>query len=153
MITIVNNVLVIHGPNLNLLGQREPDVYGSLTLSDLNAMLSGKAVELRIGIEFLQTNHEGVMVDAIQAAEGRFGCIIINPAAFTHYSVAVRMRSQRSRFRLSKFICPISIVGKSFATIRSLLLLQSDKLPGSAQRAIYWHYKLLAEFWEVGSVN
>ncbi|MBP2667374.1 MAG: yqhS [Firmicutes bacterium] len=90
MIAIVNNVLVIHGPNLNLLGQREPDVYGSLTLSDLNAMLSGKAVELGIGIEFLQTNHEGVMVDAIQAAEGRFGCIIINPAAFTHYSVAIR---------------------------------------------------------------
>jgi len=90
LITIKNKVLVIHGPNLNLLGLREPDVYGSLTLGALNEMLSLKALELKMGIEFLQTNHEGVMVDAIQAAEGCFGCIIINPAAFTHYSVAVR---------------------------------------------------------------
>lgn len=90
MIAIDNKVLVIHGPNLNLLGQREPDVYGRLTLENLNGLLTAKAAELAVEIEFLQTNHEGMMVDAIQAAEGRFGCIIINPAAFTHYSVAVR---------------------------------------------------------------
>jgi len=90
-VSIINNkVLVIHGPNLNLLGQREPDVYGRLTLEDLNCMLREKAAELDVGIEFVQTNHEGVMVDAIQSAEGCFDCIIINPAAFTHYSVAVR---------------------------------------------------------------
>ena len=87
---IIGKILVLHGPNLNLLGRREPEVYGKLTLPDVNAMLSAKAVELDLEIDFMQTNHEGVLVDAIQSAEGCYGCIIINPAAFTHYSVAVR---------------------------------------------------------------
>ena len=87
---IIGKILVLHGPNLNLLGRREPEVYGKLTLPDVNAMLTAKAAELDLEIEFLQTNHEGVLVDAIQSAEGCYGCIIINPAAFTHYSVAVR---------------------------------------------------------------
>jgi 3-dehydroquinate dehydratase-2 len=83
-------ILVLHGPNLNLLGQREPDVYGRLTLEQLNARLQAKAAELGASVECVQTNHEGVMVDTIQAAEGRYDFIVINPAAFTHYSVAVR---------------------------------------------------------------
>lgn len=87
---IIGKILVLHGPNLNLLGRREPEVYGKLTLPDVNAMLTAKAAELDLEIEFMQTNHEGVLVDAIQSAEGCYGCIIINPAAFTHYSVAVR---------------------------------------------------------------
>lgn len=87
---IIGKILVLHGPNLNLLGRREPEVYGKLTLPDVNAMLTAKAAELDLEIEFMQTNHEGVLVDAIQSAEGCYGCIIINPAALTHYSVAVR---------------------------------------------------------------
>ena len=87
---IIGKILVLHGPNLNLLGRREPEVYGKLTLPDVNAMLAAKAAEMDLEIEFMQTNHEGVLVDAIQSAEGCYGCIIINPAAFTHYSVAVR---------------------------------------------------------------
>ena len=83
-------ILVIHGPNLNMLGKREPEVYGTLTLDQLNADITAKADELGAVVECIQTNHEGVMVDTIQAAAGRFDCIIINPAAFTHYSVAVR---------------------------------------------------------------
>jgi 3-dehydroquinate dehydratase-2 len=83
-------VLVLHGPNLNMLGQREPDIYGTLTLNGLNSLLAAKAAELGLEIEFMQTNHEGVMVDAIQSAQGCYDCIIINPAAFTHYSLAVR---------------------------------------------------------------
>lgn len=83
-------ILVIHGPNLNMLGKREPEVYGTLTLDQLNADIAAKADELGVVVECIQTNHEGVMVDTIQAAAGRFDCIIINPAAFTHYSVAVR---------------------------------------------------------------
>ena len=83
-------ILVIHGPNLNMLGKREPEVYGTLTLEQLNADITAKADELGVVVECIQTNHEGVMVDTIQAAAGRFDCIIINPAAFTHYSVAVR---------------------------------------------------------------
>ena len=83
-------ILVIHGPNLNMLGKREPEIYGTLTLEQLNADITAKADELGAVVECIQTNHEGVMVDTIQAAAGRFDCIIINPAAFTHYSVAVR---------------------------------------------------------------
>ena len=83
-------ILVLHGPNMNLLGQREPAVYGRLTLEQLNARLQAKAAELGASVECVQTNHEGVMVDTIQAAEGRYDFIVINPAAFTHYSVAVR---------------------------------------------------------------
>ena len=86
----MKTVYVLNGPNLNLLGRREPEVYGKLTLPDVNAMLTAKAAELDLEIEFVQTNHEGVLVDAIQSAEGCYGCIIINPAALTHYSVAVR---------------------------------------------------------------
>ena len=90
MIAIERKVLVIHGPNLNLLGRREPDIYGRTSLEAINAMLESRAAELGLALEIMQTNHEGVMVDAIQAAEDSCGCIIINPAAFTHYSVAVR---------------------------------------------------------------
>jgi 3-dehydroquinate dehydratase-2 len=83
-------ILVLHGPNLNLLGQREPEIYGHTTLNQLNEMLSswveGEDVELRI----LQSNHEGALVDAIQGAIGWADGILINPAALTHYSYALR---------------------------------------------------------------
>ena len=84
------NVLVLHGPNLNLLGTREPEIYGSATLADINEMLKKRAEEAGIGIDFLQSNHEGVLVDAVQAAGGQYDYIIFNAAAFTHYSIALR---------------------------------------------------------------
>ena len=84
------NVLVLHGPNLNLLGTREPEIYGSATLADINEMLKKRAEEAGIGIDFLQSNHEGVLVDAVQAARGKYDYIIFNAAAFTHYSIALR---------------------------------------------------------------
>ena len=90
MQTKEQRILVLHGPNLNMLGKREPEVYGAATLEQLNAELAAQAASLGIALEFRQTNHEGVMVDMIQAADGAFDCIIINPAAFTHYSIAVR---------------------------------------------------------------
>lgn len=83
-------VLVIHGPNLNLLGKREPKIYGTLTLNEINARMMEKAEKLGIELTFLQSNHEGVIVDAIQQADLRYACIIINAAAFTHYSIAIR---------------------------------------------------------------
>ncbi|HEX2012733.1 MAG TPA: type II 3-dehydroquinate dehydratase [Roseateles sp.] len=84
-------ILVIHGPNLNLLGTREPGVYGSQTLPQIDADLLKIAAEAGITLESFQSNHEGALVDRIQAA-GRDGCrfIIINPAAYTHTSVAMR---------------------------------------------------------------
>ena len=82
--------LVLHGPNLNLLGRREPDVYGSLTLEEINASIEGLAAELGCSVAFLQSNSEGALIDAIQASEGSYDGIVINPAAYTHTSVAIR---------------------------------------------------------------
>ena len=80
----LDRILVLHGPNLNLLGQREPDVYGRQTLSQIDADLSARAKELDVEIECFQSNHEGELVDRAQEAMGRFGGILINPAGFTH---------------------------------------------------------------------
>ena len=85
------SILVLHGPNLNLLGSREPGIYGHATLADIDEQLRTRSEQAGIALETFQSNHEGEMVDRIQAACGD-GCafIIINPAAFTHTSVAVR---------------------------------------------------------------
>ncbi|WP_425061170.1 3-dehydroquinate dehydratase [Sporomusa carbonis] len=90
MKTYTRQVLVIHGPNLNLLGKREPEVYGATTLNDINDMLKKRASQLGLELTIVQTNHEGVMVETIQQAQDIFACIVINAAAFTHYSIAVR---------------------------------------------------------------
>lgn len=83
-------ILVIHGPNLNLLGKREPGIYGVLTLNEINDKMMMRAEKLGVGLESVQSNYEGVIVDAIQQAEGCYDCIIINAAALTHYSIAIR---------------------------------------------------------------
>ncbi len=82
-------VLVLHGPNLNLLGDREPEIYGTATLADHVAATRAAAAGHGLVVEDLQSNHEGVLVDAIHAARGRCAAIIINPGAFTHYSWAI----------------------------------------------------------------
>jgi 3-dehydroquinate dehydratase II len=82
--------LVLHGPNLNLLGRREPEVYGSVTLDEINASLEQLAVELGCSVAFMQSNSEGALIDAIQNCVGRYDGIVINPAAYTHTSVAIR---------------------------------------------------------------
>ena len=87
---IKRSVLVINGPNLNMLGKREPEVYGKTTLDEIDSGLKTAGEKLGIDVECFQSNHEGVIVDKIQAAMGVFDGIIINPAAFTHTSVAIR---------------------------------------------------------------
>lgn len=84
-------ILVLHGPNLNLLGSREPAVYGATTLAEIDAQLLQRATGAGVGLVSLQSNHEGVLIDRVQAAR-RDGTafILINPAAFTHTSVALR---------------------------------------------------------------
>lgn len=84
------NILVLHGPNLNLLGQREPGVYGSATLEDINRLLETEAQALQVKLSALQSNHEGVLVDAIQAARDEHSGLLINAGAYTHTSVAIR---------------------------------------------------------------
>ncbi len=83
-------ILVLHGPNLNLLGEREPEVYGRTTLAEIDTRLREIAAENGVSLESLQSNHEGALVDRIQAACGTYQGIVINPGGFTHTSVALR---------------------------------------------------------------
>ena len=140
-------ILVINGPNMNLLGLREPDIYGRQTYSDLVAVLQRRADELGVEISFVQSNHEGDLVDAIQSAYPDTDGIIINPAAYTHTSVAildavkavaiptveVHMSDVKSRdaFRQVSYIrqaCIATFMGKGFGSyIEALELLVQNK--------------------------
>ncbi|MBR6414299.1 MAG: type II 3-dehydroquinate dehydratase [Oscillospiraceae bacterium] len=82
-------LLILNGPNLNLLGVREPEIYGKQNYSDLCQLIEAHAAELGVEVEVRQTNHEGVLVDWIQQARGQFDGIVLNPAAYTHTSIAL----------------------------------------------------------------
>ena len=84
-----DTIFVLNGPNLNLLGQRRPEVYGYTTLHDIERMVRERAADHGFDVEFMQSNHEGALVDEIQRARTRGAAIIINPAAYTHTSVAL----------------------------------------------------------------
>jgi 3-dehydroquinate dehydratase-2 len=86
----VKRILVLHGPNLNLLGVREPEVYGRTTLAEIDGRLAVLAAELDAAVECFQSNHEGALIDRIQAARGQVAAIVINPGGLTHTSVALR---------------------------------------------------------------
>lgn len=119
------SVLILHGPNLNLLGKREPGVYGSVTLDEINRWLEEDGTKLQVKLSILQSNHEGVLVDAIQNALGQHQGILINPGAYTHTSVAIRDALaavnlptvevhlsniyRRESFRHHSFIAPVAI--------------------------------------------
>jgi 3-dehydroquinate dehydratase-2 len=83
-------VLVIHGPNLNMLGQREPEIYGHQSLEKINARLKALGTELQLRVETFQSNHEGEIVEQIQQAAVKYAGLLINPAAYTHTSIAIR---------------------------------------------------------------
>lgn len=119
------SILVLHGPNLNLLGQREPGIYGSATLEDINRLLEQEAQKLQVKISILQSNHEGALVDAIHSAWGQHQGILVNAGAYTHTSVAIRDALaavnlptvevhlsniyRREAFRHHSYIAPIAI--------------------------------------------
>lgn len=118
-------ILVINGPNLNLLGKREPEIYGAETLDGVNSSLQDAALAINAVLEFFQSNSEGELVDAIQGAAGIFDGIIINPAAYTHTSIAIRDAISavalptvevhlsniysREEFRHNSFIAPVAV--------------------------------------------
>jgi 3-dehydroquinate dehydratase-2 len=83
-------ILILNGPNLNMLGKREPDIYGSLSLAELENNINALAISLGVEVEFFQSNHEGAIVENIHKAFSRINGIIINPGAFTHTSIAIR---------------------------------------------------------------
>jgi 3-dehydroquinate dehydratase II len=119
------SILVLHGPNLNLLGQREPEIYGSASLSDVNQMLVREAAGLQVQIANFQSNHEGGLIDQIHAAIGQHQGIVINPGGYTHTSVAIRDAivgaqiptvevhlsniHRREAFREHSYIAPIAV--------------------------------------------
>lgn len=131
-------VLVLHGPNLNLLGRREPEVYGSVTLDDIDELLREKARSLNVRLSCFQSNSEGALVDAIQQAWGQADGLLINPAAYTHTSVAVRDAIaavaiptvevhlsniyRREPFRHHSYVAPVAVGQVSGFGYRSYLL-------------------------------
>ena len=118
-------ILVLNGPNLNLLGTRQPEIYGKLTLAQIEKKVRALAKELGVGIDFRQSNSEGELVTWIQQAAGKFGAIVINPAAYTHTSLAMRDAvsalgiptieihisniHQREQFRHHSFIAEVAV--------------------------------------------
>lgn len=143
------NILVINGPNLNFLGKREPEIYGNQTYDDLLALIQKEADALGVNVEFYQSNHEGALVDTIQGAYNRMDGIIINPAAYTHTSVAlldavktvniptvevhISDPDTREEFRKTSYIrlgCVKTIKGLGFQSYIEALRFLTDYLRG-----------------------
>jgi 3-dehydroquinate dehydratase-2 len=146
------NVLVMHGPNLNLLGEREPSVYGKGTLEDLNAQLITHGKALKLSIRTFQSNSEGALIDTLHAERRWMGGLVINPGAFTHYSYSLREAiaavgvraievhlsdiSKREKFRrhsVIQAVCERQISGKGFGSYLEALEVLS-KAPRSVKR-------------------
>ena len=122
---MTHSILILNGPNLNLLGTRQPDVYGSTTLADIEALCQDKAKALGIEVAFAQSNHEGELVDILHAARGTYAGIILNAGAYTHTSVALMDAISsimvpvvelhlsnihaREDFRQKSFIAPVAV--------------------------------------------
>ncbi|QLE51122.1 type II 3-dehydroquinate dehydratase [Nostoc sp. C057] len=132
------SILALHGPNLNLLGQREPGIYGSLTLAEINRLLEEEGFKLQAKVFSLQSNHEGILVDTIHEALGQHQGILINAGAYTHTSVALRDAIaavnlptvevhlsniyRREDFRHHSYIAPVAIGQISGFGVQSYLL-------------------------------
>ena len=143
-------ILVINGPNLNMLGVREPEIYGTATYADLVKYVGDAVAALGAEAHFFQSNHEGALVDAIQEAYGKYDAIVINPAAYTHTSVAlldavksvgvptaevhISDVSKREDFRQQSYIrsaCVCTVMGKGFDGYVEAAKALLDKIGGA----------------------
>ena len=141
------NVLVLNGPNLNMLGIREPSIYGKNTYTDLCEFIKAHCQKKQISVSFFQSNHEGALVDEIQYAYGKFDGIVINPAAYTHTSIAlldalkavgipavevhISDVSQREAYRQISYVreaCFATVSGKGFAGYTDAIDLLADRV-------------------------
>jgi len=144
-------ILILHGPNLNRLGRREPEVYGRTTLAELDDQIRALAVSLGVETRHLQSNHEGVLIDAIHAADDDCDGLVFNPGAFTHYSYAIRdalssirrpcvevhlsdihQREPWRRISVVSEVCIAQIVGRGPASYLDGLRLLVERLHASA---------------------
>jgi 3-dehydroquinate dehydratase-2 len=144
----MTRVLVLQGPNLNLLGQREPDIYGTTTLAELHALIAARADELGVAVDFFQSNHEGALIDRLH--ERDFDVAIVNAGGLTHTSVALRdalvgidrpfvevhlsnpwAREEFRRINLIHDVATASIVGEGSAGYLRALELIADQFPAA----------------------
>jgi len=147
----MKKILVIHGPNLDLLGRREPKVYGKTTLKEIDKSLRALAKKIKINLTIVQSNHEGEIVDLIGSSRGKYDALLINPAAYTHTSVAIRdaiaassLRAvevhlsnihAREEFRRTSLIAPVCVGQISgFGADSYLLGLQAATLLKTSKR-------------------
>jgi len=146
-------ILVINGPNLNMLGIREPEIYGRETYAELEEYIRRSARELGVDVELFQSNHEGAIVDRIQEAYGKFDGIVINPAAYTHTSIAILDAlkavglpavevhlsdvSRREPFRRRSYVsraCLRTIAGQGFAGYAEALRVLAEHLSANGNK-------------------
>lgn len=147
MNTLAKKVLVINGPNLNLLGLREPDIYGHQSYAALIDFIKASAENIGANVDFFQSNHEGAIVDAIQNAYGKYDAIVINPAAYTHTSVAIldalkavaiptvevhlsdiNEREEFRKFSYVSLVAEKTICGKGFDGYREALIYIAENV-------------------------
>ena len=134
---MVHSILVLHGPNLNLLGTREPEIYGALTLADINHRLQAACEGLGLGVQFLPIQLEGDLIDALQTASRWAAGVVFNPAGYTHTSVALRDTIAAIRSRWLKSIYRMFMLGKNSGITSLLAPVCRGKITGFGWHS-YW---------------
>jgi 3-dehydroquinate dehydratase II len=138
-------ILVLHGPNLNLLGTREPDVYGSMTLGDINTRLIELGKELGVEIECLQSNHEGALIDALHDARAWANGVIFNPGGYTHTSIALRDAISAIQIPVIEVHISNVYAREEFRHVSMISAVCKGKIVGLGWRSYLWGLRALVD--------